>query len=38
MNLKEAIAFAVETHGVFSVEEAKQYVHSVVKEGRLIFG
>ena len=34
--VKEAIAFAVETHGGFSAEEAKQYVHSMVKEGRLI--
>jgi sulfite reductase alpha subunit-like flavoprotein len=34
--VKEAIVFAVETHGKFSAEEAKQYVHSMVKEGRLI--
>lgn len=34
--VKEAIAFAVETHGGFSVEEAKRYVHSMMTEGRLI--
>ena len=34
--VKEAIAFAAETHGGFSVDEAKRYVHSMIKEGRLI--
>ena len=34
--VKEAIAFAAETHGGFSAEEAKKYVHSMTKEGRLI--
>ena len=34
--VKEAIAFAAETHGEFSAEEAKKYVHSMTKEGRLI--
>jgi len=34
--VKEAIAFAAETHGGFSAEEAKRYVHSMTKEGRLI--
>jgi sulfite reductase alpha subunit-like flavoprotein len=34
--VKEAIAFAVETHGRFPVEEAKKYVQSMRKEGRLI--
>ncbi|KAF8958554.1 hypothetical protein BDZ97DRAFT_1668283 [Flammula alnicola] len=34
--VKEAIAFAVETQGNYSAEAAKQYVQSMVKEGRLI--
>lgn len=34
--VKEAIAFAAETHGGFSAEEAKMYVHSMTKDGRLI--
>lgn len=34
--VKEAIAFAVETHGGHSAKEATQYVNSMVKEGRLI--
>ena len=34
--VKEAIASAAETHGGFSAEEAKKYVHSMEKEGRLI--
>ena len=34
--VKEAIWFAVEIHGGFSVEEVKQFVHLMVKEGRLI--
>ena len=34
--VREAIAFAIETHGGYSTEEAKAYVNSMVKEGRLI--
>lgn len=34
--VKDAIVFAAETHGGFSGEEAKTYVHSMAKEGRLI--
>jgi sulfite reductase alpha subunit-like flavoprotein len=34
--VKEAIEFAAEKHGGLSVEEAKEYLHSVTKQGRLI--
>jgi len=34
--VKEAIAFAAETQGGYSPEEAKKYVHLMEKEGRLI--
>jgi len=34
--VKEAIAYAVETHGGYSPEQAKAYVNEMVKEKRLI--
>jgi sulfite reductase alpha subunit-like flavoprotein len=34
--VREAIAVAAEMHGGLSVEEGKQYVHTMIKEGRLI--
>lgn len=34
--VKEAIAFAVQTHGGFSVADANNFVRSMEKEGRLI--
>jgi sulfite reductase alpha subunit-like flavoprotein len=34
--VKEAIAFAAETHGGYSAEEARRYVDTMVKDGRLI--
>lgn len=34
--VKDAIAYAVEKYGGLSAEEAKEYVHLMVKEGRLI--
>ncbi|PPQ83917.1 hypothetical protein CVT25_000662 [Psilocybe cyanescens] len=34
--VKDAVAYAVEKYGGLSAEEAKEYVHLMVKEGRLI--
>ncbi|PPQ97555.1 hypothetical protein CVT26_002340 [Gymnopilus dilepis] len=34
--VKDAIAFAAEKHGGLSSEEAKEYVQSMIREGRLI--
>ena len=34
--VKEAIAFAAETHGGYSADEAQKYVNFMTKEGRLI--
>ncbi|KAF8903479.1 hypothetical protein CPB84DRAFT_1814646 [Gymnopilus junonius] len=34
--VKEAVAFAAEKHGGLSADQAKEYVQSMIKEGRLI--
>jgi sulfite reductase alpha subunit-like flavoprotein len=34
--VKEALSFAVETHGGYAHEEAVSYVDEMIREGRLI--